>query len=151
MPVTNEQIVMRARAYLGTPFVPKGRSIGKALDCIGLVLMVAQDLGLKDIHGIPVTGSTYSDYSDQPVGNFVHDECFKNLIYVPVRKVQPGNVVTVAVGTAPCHVGFIGSDRSGALTLIHAYNGGRQNVVEIPIDIKWFRRLRGGFTFPEVV
>ncbi len=146
---TNAQVVAKAREYINTPFAAKGRVKGQKSDCVGLVLMVAGELGLKDVNGVALNGKLYDDYSDQPVGNYVHDMCMKHLVYVPVRLVVPGNVVSIAPGTAPCHVGFIGGVK-GALTLIHAYNGGKQKVVEQPLDMKWLRRLRGGFTFPEV-
>ncbi len=147
---TNAQIVRVAREYINTPFAAKGRVKGQKSDCVGLVLMVAGELGLKDVNGTPLNGELYNDYSDQPVGNYVHDMCMRHLVYVPVRSVKPGNVVTIAAGSAPCHVGFIGEDTHGALTLIHAYNGGKMKVIEQPLDIRWYRRLRGGFTFPEV-
>ncbi len=147
---TNAQVVAKAREYINTPFAAKGRVKGQKSDCVGLVLMVAGELGLKDVNGVALNGALYNDYSDQPVGNYVHEMCMKHLIYVPVRLVKPGNVVSIAPGKAPCHVGFIGADEAGALTLIHAYNGGKQRVTEHPLNIRWLRRLRGGFTFPEV-
>jgi hypothetical protein len=147
---TNADIVAKAREYINTPFAPKGRAKGSATDCVGLVLMVAGELDLKDVNGVSVSGSLYSDYSDQPLGNYVHEACMRHLVYVPVRLLKPGNVVTVSLGTAPCHVGIIGSDKAGALTLIHAYNGGSRLVIEQPIDTRWLRRFRGGFAFPEV-
>ena len=147
---TNADIVACAREYINTPFAAKGRVKGHKSDCVGLVLMVAGELGLKDVHGVSLDGNLYSDYADQPVGNYVHEMCVKHLVYVPVRLVKPGNVVTIAAGSAPCHVGFIASNAAGGLTLIHAYNGGKLKVVEQPLDVRWLRRLRGGFTFPEV-
>ena len=147
---TNADIVATAREYINTPFAAKGRVKGVKSDCVGLVLMVAGELGLKDVYGVSLDGSLYSEYADQPVGNYVHEMCVKHLVYVPVRLVKPGNVVTIAAGSAPCHVGFIASNAAGGLTLIHAYNGGKLKVVEQPLDVRWLRRLRGGFTFPEV-
>lgn len=150
MRVTGDQIVEQARKYINTPFKPKGRVLGQGADCVGLVLMVAGDLRLKDKFGVPLNGNSFTDYSDQPVGNFVHEMCMQHLVYVPIRLLEPGFVVCVNITTAPCHVGFVGMDQTGALTLIHAYNGGPRKVVEHAIDVKWHRRLRGGFSFPEM-
>ena len=40
-------IVDQARGYLGTPFLHQGRT-RHGLDCVGLVIRVAHDLGLSD-------------------------------------------------------------------------------------------------------
>ena len=152
MSVTRAQIVAEARSFLGTPYRDKGRRKGHACDCVGLPLMVAGALGLKDKDGVPLNGDLYTDYSSQPLADYVHQLCMKHLNHCPVRLAQPGDVVSVAVATAPCHVGILGRDSSGTLTLIHAFNGLKNDcVIEHPIDEKWLRRLRAAFTFPEVV
>lgn len=151
MSVTRAQVVAEARSFIGTPYSPKGRVKGKRLDCVGLPLMVAGALGLKDRDGVPINGDLYSDYSDQPLSDYVYQLCMQHLVHRPVRNAKPGDVVSVAVATAPCHVGILGADEQGNLTLIHAYNSDKNAVVEHPIDVKWRRRLRAAFAFPEVV
>lgn len=149
--VTREKIVEIARTYIGTPFARKGRVRGKGLDCVGLPLMIAEELGLVDKSGKPLNGGSFSTYSDQPTGTYVHDVCLEHLVYKPVREMEPGDIVTVNVVTAPCHVAVVGSDSKGRATLIHAYNGGPKLVIEHPIDAKWQRRIVGCFKFPEVI
>lgn len=148
--MTGQDIVAEARKWLGTPFKAKGRLLGHGLDCVGLPLMVAEGLGLQDRHGQPLNGACYSTYSDQPVGTYVHDMCLKHLVAKPVREMKPGDILTLNVSTAPCHVAIVSEDHKKRLSIIHAYSGGPAKVVEHLIDIKWRRRIAGCFSFPEV-
>jgi hypothetical protein len=112
--------------------------------------MVAGELGLKDKLGAALTGASYSTYPAQPMGDYVHQMCLKHLIYKPIRGMLPGDILSINVLTAPCHVAMVGADSAGQLTLIHAYNGGPQKVVEHLLDMKWRRRIAGCFSFPGV-
>lgn len=151
MSVTRAQIVAAARTFVGTPYQKKGRVLGSGLDCIGLPLMVGGLLSLKDTSGVPINGNLYTDYSDQPLLDYVHQMCMKHLVPCAVRNAKEGDIVSIAVSTAPCHVGMLARNDAGQLTLIHAYNSGRNVVTEHPVDVKWLRRLRCAFSFPEVV
>jgi NlpC/P60 family putative phage cell wall peptidase len=144
-------IVAVARTWIGTPFVHQGRIKGLGCDCVGIPLCVAQELGADDKDGQPMTGKMYASYSPQPEGNYVHRMCQKHLVQKPVRQMKPGDVISMNVISAPCHVGILG-DANG-LTIIHAYSGASNKVVEQPMDVKWRRRiagLAGCFAFPGV-
>ena len=151
MRVTRAQIQEAARRYTATPFKPKGRMLGRGLDCVGLVLCVAGDLKLVDKSGLPLNGACYSTYSDQPLGNLVHELCGKHLVYKPVREMQPGDVVSINFANGACHVGIIVEDFNHRVGIIHAYAGGPQKVGEHLLDSKWMRRIAGCFEFPEVI
>lgn len=146
--VSREAIIETARTYVETPFAHQGRTKGSALDCVGLPLMVAGDLGLNDKDGQPLNGGCYTTYSAQPVGNYVYQLCQKHLVYKPVRAMLPGDVLVFNVETAPCHVGIL-SEKDGVAYVIHAYNGVGK-CVEHVLDYRWRKRLVGCFQFPEV-
>lgn len=161
--MTGLQIVAAARKYLGTPFGHQGRIAGTRLDCVGLVLCVAHDLGLLDKTGIPITRDMYAAYSAQPAGNFVYQACLRHLEYKPVQEIAPGDVAVLAIPHMPCHVAIVGdsvnqrpiylpiASRTDALTLIHAYAGGTAECVEHRIDYRWQKRIAAAFRFPGVV
>lgn len=150
MPVTRQQIVTAARKWLDTPFAHQGRTLGRGLDCVGLPLMIAEELGLKDKLGEPLNGASYAVYSPQPLGDYVYQICLKHLVYKPTREMQPGDILSVKVLTAPCHVAMVGKDRAGRLTIIHAYSGGAAKVVEHLLDEKWRARIAGCFAYPGI-
>ena len=150
MPVTSAQIVAAARSYKGLPFRHQGRSRLTGIDCVGLPLCVGDELHLLDKNGLIIQANLYHEYATQPIGRYVYDVCDKHLIWKPLRLLAPGDVVALMVPTVPCHVGIIGNWPEG-LTLIHAYNSGKEpKVIEHLLDKKWHRRIAGCFKYPEV-
>lgn len=145
-----EQIVSKAREWIGTKFLHQGRVKGLGVDCVGLPLCVAEELQLKDVHGTSFKSSDYTNYARQPIGGFVHKECVRRMKSKSVNDLKAGDVVTLKVPTEPCHVAII-AVRDGVLYMIHAYCDGTLNrVVEHILDAKWKRRIVGCFEFSEV-
>jgi cell wall-associated NlpC family hydrolase len=148
--ITRDQVVKAARSYVGTPFSHQGRVCGKGVDCVGVVICVAVDLGIKDTNGVPFQLHDYPDYSSQPLGSFVHDEARTRLIEKSVADIKAGDVVTMKVPYTPSHAGII-AERDGVLYLIHALNTGKKpRVVEHIIDKVWRSHITGAFTYPGV-
>jgi hypothetical protein len=160
-----------ARKYLKTPFLQRGRGIGKGIDCIGVVLCVGADLGLKDKDGNPFHPLMYENYPNQPFGDELQVECRKRLIVKTLQtpslsQMLPGDIVTMRIPpeqifrklfvtneakTPITHVGIV-SDLNGSLGVIHSLNSQSVNrrVVEHLIDLRWLRRIAGVFSFPGV-
>lgn len=149
MSISTYQVIECARTFLGTPFRDRGRAKGRGLDCVGLPLMVAGELGIKDTEGQPIHGQLYTAYSPQPINNIVLDLCAKHLVRVSLQDKQTGDILVMKVPHAPCHVGIYLGKVNGEDWLIHAY-AGVDKVVEQPIDIKWQRRICAAFRFPGV-
>lgn len=151
---TRANVISQARKYLSTPFIHQGRVMGVGVDCVGLVLCVADDLGLNDIHGLPLGRHDYPDYDRQPDNHTVQAKCIDRLVRVLNTAVVPGDIVNVKMPDSPCHTGIVTAvNADGSLTLIHAYNTGRPDacVVEHRLDHAWRRRIAASFRFPEVV
>jgi hypothetical protein len=157
MTVTRADIVAAARKYLGRPLCHQGRA--DAFDCVGLVLAVAEDLGLADTNSRPIHRTDYANYSRQPIDGFVHDECVRRLtarnlswpespFYFLRASLAPGDVLTLRLPTVPCHTAIV-SQLRGEPAVIHAYTPARK-VVEHRIDDAWLRRIAGVFSFPGV-
>jgi hypothetical protein len=49
--ITPETIKTTARKYIGTPFHKQGRIIGVGVDCIGLIICIANDLNISSKTG----------------------------------------------------------------------------------------------------
>lgn len=146
---TKADIVATARTYIGTPFVDKGRLKGKACDCVGLPLLVAGELALRDKHDQPLTGQTYCSYTAQPVDDIVLATCVRHLCRRSLTDLQPGDVLVMRLPDTPCHVGIYCGLVDGVPHLVHAYNGAK-GCVEHPIDVRWRRRICAAFYFPGV-
>lgn len=140
---TRAEVVAKAREYLGTPFADQGRIKRLCIDCIGLPLCVAQELGLLDRNGEPILGSDYRNYGSQPVDEVIHSEFCRRLTLKDIT--EPGDAVTIRLSRrAICHAGIVTD-----CGLIHAVKP--RGVVEHVIDDRWRKRITGIFQFPGVV
>lgn len=123
-------LVDTARSYVGVPYFHCGRN-RNGLDCLGLLLCVAHDLGL--------TGYDCVDYSRQ-----VDVVRFQNELdrYCDRRphgsQPEPGDILLFrAVGTnEPQHVG-IATERAGVIHCTEMFG----KVVEHSLDQTWQRML----------
>ena len=112
---TRTEVVQAARAWLDTPFHHQARLKGVGVDCVGLVIGVARELGLIapdfDVAAYPRTPDGVS---------LMH---LVNLHMRPLsddEDMQPGDVVVVRFDRDPQHLGILGDYRHGGLSIIHA-------------------------------
>lgn len=136
-----EKIVSTARDYLNTPFRHQGRVKGIGIDCVGLPICVARDLGIFVYDK--------NNYPPQPSGYLVLQECQQWLVQKPVVEAKPGDVGVFALPTSPCHTAIL-TDIGGALGMIHAYNRPPNKVVEHRLSDDWRKSMVAVFSFPGV-
>lgn len=106
--------VWAARRYLDTPYRHQGRRMGVGIDCVGLLICVARDLG-KIAPDWDVTG-----YARIPDGVQLLRHLDENLDTVSQADMAPGDIVCVAFQDWPQHVGIVGDYAHGGLSIIHA-------------------------------
>jgi NlpC/P60 family putative phage cell wall peptidase len=135
--VSSEQVVLQARTWLHTPYHHQGRLKGVGVDCAGLVIGVAHELGLStfDISG----------YTARPDGDSLRQACQAQMRPLALDQLRPGDVLLFRFDAHPGHLGFL----SAAQTLLHAYLP-RRKVVEHSLDATWWRQVAGGFRLPGV-
>ena len=138
-----KDIVDCARSYIGTPYQHQARLKGVAVDCIGLLMCVGRDLGY-----LP-PGFDYNDYSRVPDGVLLKERLDKHLIPIEKEEMQPGDVVCVAFGKHPQHVGILGDYPYGAkLSIIHAAMPPGK-VIETRLLFGPVLQYRAAYRFPE--
>lgn len=108
------ETVRIAREYIGTPYHHQARLKGHGVDCVGLVVCVARELGVLPSN-VDVTG-----YSRIPDGKALMHHLTAHLDEVQKEDMAPGDVVCVAFDKWPQHVGILGNYIHGGLSLIHA-------------------------------
>ncbi len=140
--VTRAQVVAEARGWLGTPFEHQGRVQGAGVDCIGLLIGVAQSLGLTQFD---VTG-----YARAPSDGLLQGGCREHLQPVQLASAQPGDVLLMRFKREPQHVGLVADYVHGGLSVIHSYQGAG-GVVEHRLDALWLRRVVSVWRIPGVV
>ena len=136
---TLDEIVRQARSYVGTPYLHQGRT-RHGLDCAGLLVVVAHDLGLYP-------GVDHRSYGLLNDGSVVMDMAREH--FVPQREATPGLIGIFRSGGASRHYGIFGDHPAGGLSLIHAFSKIRR-VAEMRFDGFWEKRLVAVFSYKGV-
>jgi cell wall-associated NlpC family hydrolase len=138
--VTRDQIVARARDYLGVRWRHQGRTMD-GVDCAGLVVCVGKDLGIIDYDR--------TDYQRRPDFNrFPGFFLDGGAVRRRVGTERPGDILVFREDRYPCHTGLV-SLKNGKPHLIHAYLI-RKMVEETPLDEHWLSRRVAAFTYPGI-
>lgn len=131
---TRSDIVSAARRYIGTPFVHQGRHIEHGVDCAGLLMCVAYDVGLSDVR--------VTDYGRMPDANRSQSIIESHMDPVPYSNLMPGDALSFVILQDVQHYGIV--VESGRF--IHAYQPAGK-VVETSLSGPWLHRLRGCYSF----
>lgn len=128
--VTREQIVSTARSYMGVRWHHQGRNRA-GLDCVGLVLATAWDLGL--------TAIDYDGYGRVPDGVMLRAELDKHMDRTDTQRL--GDVLLMRFEQQPQHLAIVTD-----IGIIHAHAMMRR-VVEHGLDEVWASRIVGAYTW----
>jgi len=134
--IPRSAVVAAAREWLGTPFHHQGRLKGVGVDCVGVVIGVAKELGISDFD---VDG-----YGHRPDSREMERLARKLLAEVPADAVRLGDVLLIEVDSQPQHLAFV-----TPAGMLHAYAPLRC-VVEHRIDASWRARIIAAFSLPGV-
>lgn len=142
--IPRSKIAETARSYIGVEYRHQGRS-RQAIDCIGLVVVVANELGY------PI--KTATNYSADPAGNFVLKGCDEWLIKTgdKTSDLKEGDILVMwghTRGEAQ-HFAFVAMN-SNQPTMIHAWSK-FEKVVEHGITDFWRKRIMGVYSLPNVI
>jgi len=145
---TGKEIVRAARGWIGTRFSHQGRlrktiSHSGGVDCLGLLVGVAQELDLRDGLGNRLSQADECQYSHLPDVQYLESVLARLMRPVDTRALAPGDVLMLQVGDRPQHLGIV-SDHLAGLGLIHAYAPARA-VVEHALDAWWKKRIHAAF------
>lgn len=138
--MTGADVVAAARAHIGTKWVHQGRMPGAALDCAGLVIIVARDLAL-----VPVEFDL-GGYSRSPDGSMLR-LCDAHM--TRTGSLELGAVLVMQTDREPQHMGIVGDYRHGGWSLIHASSAAGR-VVETRLMFARNQVLRGIYRLPGV-
>jgi hypothetical protein len=145
--IARSEICAKARGWVNTPFRHLGRD-RKGVDCAGLVLGVAQDLGLTETYGLPKL-----TYGKIPNPKYMVAE-MAQWMKATGRKFDeliPGDVATFwAIDRgAPRHLIIIGWDAlCQRRTMIHSFSK-FSKVVEHSFDRFWPDRFIAAYEYPD--
>ena len=132
-----EAIAQAALRHLGTPFVLGRRDVGRALDCVGLILVVARELQLPVLEP-----PAYS--LRQMLRSTAQETAIQCGLTQKHELVLSSDVVLLEMITGrPFHFGIVCGD-----LVVHACDR-RKRVVSDPFTNCFDSRVRGVFTWPK--
>ncbi len=132
-----DDIVRTAREYLGTRWVHQGRVKGVGVDCIGLLVGVAKELGLTTFDN--------TNYTRMPDGDILRDNLNEHMVEMTSGRYRPGDVLMMKFVHQPQHIAIV-TDLGGRLGIIHAHMQSRK-VVEHGLDALWISRIVAVYRF----
>lgn len=112
-----QEFVRVCRSYVGTKYGHQGRMPGVLLDCVGVPICAAKELGLKPVD-FDVTG-----YGRRPDGSLL-TICREHMIEISRSEMQAGDVVVLAGDGDPTHLGVLWDYSHDKLGIVHARAGG---------------------------
>ena len=140
--VSGADIARVARDYLGARWTHQGRA-ENGLDCAGLIVKVAKELGLSDFDK--------TDYARTATDETMLSICREHLVEVARSDLQEGDIVVMRFG-ATRHIGIVGLYPYGGHTVIHAQTMHPRMVVENQLSDSWLSMvsasIAGCFRFP---
>ena len=141
-------IIVCARSWIGTRFHHQGRlkktSAHKGgVDCLGLLVGVADELSLTGRDSLPLVQADETHYSHQPDNIRLRKRLSELLTGVPKSCMSYGDIVLLNVDDQPQHLGII-SDFQDGFGIIHAYAPAKA-VVEHTLDGWWIERIEAVF------
>lgn len=148
-----KQVVKAARSWLETKYHHQGRLKKSAetqggVDCIGLIIGMAKELGLKSKTGKLLSEFDETGYSPQPDGISLKKFLDAHLILIDVESIKAGDVLLFKLFRHPQHVGLVTNYDGENLGIIHCHSGSGR-VVEHVLSESWKRMLVAGYRFIE--
>ena len=135
--MTADDILIAARSFLGTPFRHQGRIPGLALDCAGLVVSVAKEIGADYIDR--------PGYSRNPSGGLLESALDDQPCLERVTDRQPGDVLLMRFSGEPQHLAIFTGEN-----IIHSYESVGK-VCEHRLSDVWAARIVRVYRFGGLV
>lgn len=128
-------LAAQARTWLGTPFHHQGRLKGIGADCVGLIVGVADELGLNP--------PDVTNYSRRPQGNLLVEMIEKRAEKINPADARTGDILVFKIYKEPQHAAI-----KTEYGIIHSCQG--VGVVETSLEGDWASRLVAAYRIPEV-
>jgi hypothetical protein len=145
---TSHEVIACARQFAGVRFAHQGRSAA-GLDCLGLLLLTAQGLGLQfDAQGVEALDVPH--YGTRPDAMMLKQKLDTHLLPIGNAQVREADIVLLRIDGMPQHLALITDyPMVGELGMIHAYAPARE-VVEHRYDAHWRRQTYRAYRLPQL-
>ena len=134
-------IVLLARAWLGTPYHHQASCRGAGTDCIGLIRGIYRELYGREAQPLPAYTRDWAEAAGQET---LLDAARRHLVEIAPTAAEPGSVLVFRWrgATIAKHAAILATPT----TMIHAMEGAP--VSEVSLSPWWHRHLAAAFVFP---
>ena len=142
---TRADVVRVARSYIGTPFHHMGRVPGVGLDCVGVLICAARELGLiaRDFD-LPA-------YTPSPDGVTMLKWADEYMTKIPQSLMQAGDVLMLITDAEPQHLAILADYVHGGLSIVHSANSATPpRVLETRLMFSRVQRFAGAYVLPNI-
>lgn len=144
---TRAEVVAEARTWEGTRFHHQGRVRGVGVDCLNLVVAVAEAKGLVSPDFRWNDYPEYQGYGRSPNAPLLLSGCDRFMDRIEPAKVLPGDVLVFRFVTEAQHFAIVTG--SNPTYIIHAYAQVRK-VTEHRFDELWASRVVAAYRFRNI-
>jgi NlpC/P60 family putative phage cell wall peptidase len=123
----SNDVVIAARKWLGTPYQHQGRLLGVGVDCIGVCIKVAHELGLSEFDT--------ADYAASPDGVSLQAMADAHMDRIPFDDATVGDWLLLKWKAHPQHFALLTD-----IGVLHAY-AGAERVIETVLTPSWIRKI----------
>lgn len=135
-----EEVVRKAREWLGTPFAHQGRTKGVGVDCIGSLTVVAKEVGALEYVDL-------LDYPRVPMDGELLRRAHEHLDPISLKEALPADILVFRLDRAPQHFALI-TESTPRLRMLHSWcHPSVMKVVEHDVDRFWRQRIISCFRF----
>lgn len=143
--IVGRLIMEEARTLRNVRFSHQGRKNG--LDCLGLIIAVANGLKLRDKHERLLASHDRLDYTKSPKSNILCNSLEAALLHIPTDEMKAGDILLFQMDQNPQHLAIVTDYDATTPGIIHAYAPARK-VVEHALDISWRKRIIACYRIP---
>jgi len=143
MHVKNQEIISCAKTWIDILYRHQGRSRHAGIDCAGLIICVAKELGI----------STFDTKAYPRIPNIIE---FNRQMekggcrMIPFTDRANGDILRIAELRWPVHSGLLEIDRQGKEWLIHSWRPARKVIREVITKLR-FSQISSVWRYPEIV
>lgn len=148
MPERGELALAAARTWVGTPFHWEASLKGVGADCRGLLTGAARECGFPEAVELEANLVGYSRRINEGALMAGLDRLFDRQPS-DIGLARPGDVLAFRIKRKVQHLGIYGGGNPGH-SMVHAYIGEPNHVLEMPLGKFWLGRLAGVWRWREL-
>lgn len=144
------EIIDVARSWLGVRFHHQGRDKQAGVDCLGLLIVIANTCELA-FRNVLLAAQDETDYGHNPDPDYLRAKLESVLMLIDNKNARAGDIALFSIDGRAQHLALLADyPCADELSMIHAYAPARK-VIEHRLDAHWRKQMVAVFRMHESV